>query len=117
MPDQALPVPFSAARPRASCGTLESPFFRCRAHPNSWHTVSRAGKSARIDPYAPAGVKRGISSVRIHTRKLQAKSPTAAMADIAAKGLVMNCHARMSGTDFLILANGISFSMPQRAIM
>jgi hypothetical protein len=52
-----------------------------------------------------------------YMRKLQVKSPTAAMPDIAASGLVMNCHARMSGKDLLMLAKGISLSMPQRAII
>ena len=52
-----------------------------------------------------------------YTRKPQVKSPTAAMPDIAASGLVINCHARMSGKDLLMLAKGISLSMPQRAII
>ena len=51
------------------------------------------------------------------TRKLQASKPSAAIPDMAASGLLINCHARISGTDFLMLSNGISLSMPQRAIM
>lgn len=51
------------------------------------------------------------------TRKLQASKPSAAIPDMAASGLLINCHARISGTDFLMLSNGISLSMPQRAII
>ena len=51
------------------------------------------------------------------TRKLQASKPNAAIPDIAASGLLINCHARIRGTDFLMVSNGISLSTPQRAIM
>src|SRR5690242_15825915 len=52
-----------------------------------------------------------------YIKMLQVSSPMAAMLAIAARGLVTNCQARISGTERLMLENGSSLSIPQRAIM